>query len=115
MRNTRYSIADNSPEAAAERNVPRNPRPLCREFVAQAAPAEFWCATCHWNRPMHDDEAHRSAIADELARLEDGEWAARPSTCLACPGGCSSCTRDESDCECYEHQDRHPDNQTKGA
>jgi predicted ATPase len=31
------------------------------------------------------------------------------STCLACPPGCSSCTRDESDCECYEHAHRHPD------
>lgn len=66
---SRYSIADNSPEAAAERNVPRNPRPLCRDFVAQPAPAQFWCATCRWNEPMHADETHRTAIADELARL----------------------------------------------
>jgi hypothetical protein len=33
----------------------------------------------------------------------------RASTCLACPPGCPSCTGDESDCECYEHQDQHPD------
>jgi hypothetical protein len=66
---TRYSIADNSPEAAAERNVPRNPRPLCRGFVAQPAPAAFWCATCRWNQPMHDDETCRAAIAAELLRL----------------------------------------------
>ena len=32
------------------------------------------------------------------------------STCRACPAGCGSCTRDESDCECYEHQGCHPDN-----
>ena len=33
------------------------------------------------------------------------------STCLACPDGCGSCTRDESDCECYEHQGLHPLNE----
>lgn len=70
---TRYSIADNSPEAAAERNVPRNPRPLCCDFVAQPPPAAFWCATCHWNQPMHDDETHRTAIAAELLRLGVGQ------------------------------------------
>jgi len=72
MRNdqARYGLADNSPQAAAERNVPRNPRPLCREFVAQEPPAAFWCATCHWNRPMHDDENHRQAIAVEIRRRE---------------------------------------------
>lgn len=67
MPDTRFSIVDNSPEARAERDVPRNPRPLCRDFVALPAPSEFWCETCRWNRPMHDDEAHRKAIAAELA------------------------------------------------
>lgn len=66
---TRYSIADNSPAAAAERNVPRNPRPLCRDFVPSPAPAAFWCATCHWNEPMHDSEVQREAIAAELLHL----------------------------------------------
>lgn len=33
-----------------------------------------------------------------------------PGVCLACPWGCTSCTQDESDCECYEHQGNHPDN-----
>jgi hypothetical protein len=66
---TRYGIADNSPQAHAERNVYRNPRPLCREFVEQESPAEYWCATCHWNRPMHRSEEHREAIAAELLRL----------------------------------------------
>jgi hypothetical protein len=65
----RYSVTDNSPEAAAERHVPRNPRPLCQDFVPQSPPAEFWCATCRWNQPMHADERHRSAIAAELRRL----------------------------------------------
>ncbi len=32
------------------------------------------------------------------------------STCLACPVGCVECSGDESDCECYEHQNLHPDN-----
>jgi hypothetical protein len=72
---TRYSIADNSPAAAAERNVRRNPNPLCRDFVALPAPSEFWCATCKWNRPMHDDEAHREAIAAELDRLVTAPYA----------------------------------------
>lgn len=34
-----------------------------------------------------------------------------PEVCLACPWGCNSCTKDV-DCECYEHQDLHPDNPT---
>jgi hypothetical protein len=67
----RYSLADNSPQAAAERNVPHNPRPLCTSFVAQPAPAEFWCRTCGWNRPMHDSDEHRAAIAAELERAAD--------------------------------------------
>jgi hypothetical protein len=29
--------------------------------------------------------------------------------CLACPPGCPECSEDESDCECYTHQDDHPD------
>jgi hypothetical protein len=29
-------------------------------------------------------------------------------SCLACPPGCGSCSKDESCCECYEHQDNHP-------
>jgi hypothetical protein len=69
---TRYSLGDDSPEAAAERNVRRNPQPLCRDFVALPAPSEFWCETCSWNRPMHDDERHREAIAAELLRLNTG-------------------------------------------
>ncbi len=63
---------DNSIEARAARDVPRNPRPLCRDFAPQPEPAAYWCATCHWCQPMHvhDDERHRAAIAAELARLE---------------------------------------------
>lgn len=60
------------PATAAERasrNVPANPRPLCRDFTAKPSPAEFWCATCGWNEPMHDDEVSRTAIATELDRL----------------------------------------------
>jgi hypothetical protein len=58
-----------SPEARAARNVPNNPRPLCRGFTPKPEPAAFWCATCGWNQPMHDDETERAAIAAELARL----------------------------------------------
>lgn len=72
MPETRYKLSDNSPEAAAERNVPRNPRPLCRDFVALPAPSEFWCETCRWNEPMHSDEEKRAAIAAELDRLGAG-------------------------------------------
>lgn len=53
----------------AARNVPDNPRPLCRDFVEQPEPSAFWCGTCHWNRPMHSDEVARAAIAAELERL----------------------------------------------
>lgn len=73
----RYSIADSSPEARAERNVPHNPHPLCRDFTPKPEPAAFWCATCGWNEPMHNNERTRTAIANELARLgADGAVAA---------------------------------------
>ena len=32
-----------------------------------------------------------------------------PARCLACPPDCRECSKDESDCECYTHQDNHPD------
>jgi hypothetical protein len=65
----RFRTADFSPEASAARNVPHNPHPLCRDFTPKPEPAEFWCSTCNWNRPMHDDETERTAIANELAYL----------------------------------------------
>jgi hypothetical protein len=68
----RYSPADNSPEARAERHVLNNPNPLCRDFQPKPKPSEFWCINCNWNRPMHDDEAERAAIADALDRLPAG-------------------------------------------
>jgi hypothetical protein len=57
---------------AAARNVPQNPNPLCRDFQAQPEPAAFWCANCHWNRPLHDDEIVRAAIDEALDRLPAG-------------------------------------------
>jgi hypothetical protein len=63
-------------EGSAEgvaRWVPNNPRPLCRDFTPKPAPAAFWCVTCGWNEPMHDDEALRLAIAAELDRMANGE------------------------------------------
>jgi hypothetical protein len=59
---------DRAAESAA-RNVPNNPNPLCRDFQAQPEPSAFWCGNCHWNRPMHDDEIAREAIAEALDRL----------------------------------------------
>ena len=56
----------------AARNVPNNPHPLCRDFVEQPEPSAFWCANCHWNEPMHDDEIERQAIAEALDRLPAG-------------------------------------------
>ena len=64
------SFADTcTPEARAARTVPNNPNPLCRDFTPQPEPAEFWCANCRWNEPMHDSEEARAAIAAELDRL----------------------------------------------
>jgi len=57
---------------AASRNVPRNPNPLCRDFQQQPEPSAFWCANCHWNKPMHSDEIAREAIAEALDRLPAG-------------------------------------------
>jgi len=68
-------------------------------------------------------DTHRILVSDEalliggkpgsgksaLANLIAAARATSASTCLACPEGCGSCTRDESDCECYEHQNLHPD------
>ena len=64
------SFADtNTPAARAARTVPQNPNPLCRDFTPQPEPAEFWCANCRWNEPMHADENERAAIAEALDRL----------------------------------------------
>lgn len=35
-------------------------------------------------------------------------------TCLACPKECVSCSHDESNCECYEHQCDHPSERNPG-
>jgi len=59
-------------EAAAARNVPRNPNPLCRDFTPKPAPSEFWCVNCRWNEPMHANEAARTAIAEALKCLPEG-------------------------------------------
>lgn len=72
-----FRVTDTSPEASAARNVPVNPRPLCRSFQPQPEPAEFWCATCHWNKPMHDDETRRAAIAEALKCLPETEETSR--------------------------------------
>lgn len=70
--NARYSLADNSPAARAAREVPNNPRPICRDFTPKPEPSEFWCATCGWNKPMHADEDYRTAIAEALKCLPTG-------------------------------------------
>lgn len=67
-----FRATDTGPEASAARNVPQNPNPLCRDFQPKPEPAEFWCANCRWNKPMHDDEARRTAIAKALECLPDG-------------------------------------------
>lgn len=58
-----------TPQAArlAARWVTGNPHPLCQAFTAQPAPSAYWCGACGWNRPMHDDDTMRAAIAAELA------------------------------------------------
>lgn len=70
--NARFGPADFSPAACAERNVPQNPNPLCRDFQPKPEPSEFWCINCNWNRPMHEDEVERAAIAEALDRLPAG-------------------------------------------
>ncbi|MFJ1667427.1 hypothetical protein ACIOK4_13765 [Streptomyces bottropensis] len=67
-----FRATDTGPEASAARNVPQNPNPLCRDFQPKPEPAAFWCVACGWNKPMHDDEARRSAIAEALKCLPDG-------------------------------------------
>lgn len=64
-----FGAMDTSPEACAARNVPSNPKALCRDFRSQPSPAEFWCANCRWNEPMHYDDAKRSAIDEALKCL----------------------------------------------
>lgn len=69
-------IAETTEARAADRAarwVPEHPKELCRDFAPNTSPAaEFWCVTCGWNRPLHDDETARQAIAAELARLACG-------------------------------------------
>lgn len=67
-----FRATDTSPEASAARWVPNNPHPLCRDFQPKPEPSEFWCVTCGWNEPMHDDEETRSAIAEALKCLPVG-------------------------------------------
>jgi hypothetical protein len=89
---SRFAAMDLSPEAHAFRQVPDNPNPLCRDFVAQLDPSAFWCGYCHWNRPMHDDERARTAIANELAYLA-GQT---PCDFVACdPDGGEPCATHE--------------------
>lgn len=66
------AAADLSPEAMALREVPHNPRPLCRSFRSKPAPDEYWCVTCGWMRPLHTRERHRQAISEVLACLPEG-------------------------------------------
>lgn len=87
----RFSRSDFSAEARAARNVPRNPQPLCRDFVEQPEPSAFWCGRCSWNRPMHDDETARAAIAAELDRLRTPAVEAQPD------GQEPDCTCDSDD------------------
>jgi hypothetical protein len=53
------------------------------------------------------DEIPIGFITDERAALLAAS-AMTAFSCLACPVGCASCTLDESNCECYDHQDDHP-------
>lgn len=66
-----FRATDTGPEARAARWVPNNPHELCRAFQAKPAPSEFWCKTCGWNEPTHDDEAMRDAIAAALKCLPE--------------------------------------------
>lgn len=86
---------DSSPEASAARYVPQNPNQLCRDFQSKPEPAEFWCANCRWNEPMHADETARAAIADALKCLPaepvtDLAEAVRVMGALPMPGGDAS-------------------------
>lgn len=67
-------------------------------------------ATPGW---MKENEAFLGSLPDEnLAKL--AVTALNALVCLACSWGCPSCTLDESDCECYEHGDDHPDDAPAG-
>lgn len=66
-----FRATDISAEASAARWVPKNPRPLCRDFQQKPDPAAYWCANCGWNERMHADEARRAAIAEALKCLPE--------------------------------------------
>lgn len=48
------------------------------------------------------DAFDRYVVDFTSAAADDAAFAARESTCRACPPGCNDCTKDQ-DCECYEH------------
>ena len=63
------TVAEQQAIEWSARWVAYNPKPLCEAFAPQNAPSEFWCATCSWNEPLHENQWMRSAVAAELAKL----------------------------------------------
>ena len=47
-------------------------------------------------------------MLDTILAEPEVRTAIQAEKCLACPPGCRTCSTDESDCECYEHQNDHP-------
>ena len=75
---TAQGEAEDQAREYATRWVPQHPVALCNNFTPNAAPAEFWCRRCGWNRVIHTDEITRAAISAELA-----QWRAELAAAVA--------------------------------
>jgi hypothetical protein len=65
-----------------------------------------WVAGSAWPNDRSTDVRRGLQAVLALPSLRQAIQGAR---CLACPLDCKSCPADESCCECYAHQDLHPD------
>lgn len=67
-------------------------------------------------------EFRRGIAPANSLRLSDSEIRsgldlalAMASDCLACPKDCGECSNDRTCCECYTHQEMHPDTRAEEA
>lgn len=76
------------------------------DYEAPDCNCDGFCASCEHPKNPRDTDffPHAKWLLDQL------EQAHATAECLACPSDCHECAG--RDCECYEHQDLHPEHLT---